>query len=139
MMPRMKRRPPHGGRLISFSILIGLSLVACTTFSQATETPAPPPTIKPLPILAVSRTPRPSATPGTTPTATIPTNTIVERGQVPPGFSLTIFAEVPRPTSLTFGPDGRLYVASTNEIIYALADRDGDHRAEERKSFAWQV
>jgi putative membrane-bound dehydrogenase-like protein len=54
---------------------------------------------------------------------------------LPPGFSLTVYGDMPGPTSLAFGPDGRLYVASTNQVVYALADRDGDRRAEERKVF----
>jgi putative membrane-bound dehydrogenase-like protein len=61
---------------------------------------------------------------------------VVERGELPPGFSLTIFGEVPSPTSLTFGPDDRLYVASANQVVYALADKDGDHRADARVPFA---
>lgn len=61
------------------------------------------------------------------------------RGALPPGFSLTVYGHVNGPTSLAFGPDGRLYVASTNEVVYALADNDGDGRAEERKVFAHDV
>jgi putative membrane-bound dehydrogenase-like protein len=62
--------------------------------------------------------------------------TVVERGQLTEGFSLTVFAEVGYPTSLTFGPDGRLFVASSYyAAVYALADRDGDGRAEESVIF----
>jgi putative membrane-bound dehydrogenase-like protein len=38
---------------------------------------------------------------------------------------------VPAPTSLAFGPDGRLYVASTNSVVYAVADLNGDQRGED--------
>jgi putative membrane-bound dehydrogenase-like protein len=37
---------------------------------------------------------------------------------------------VPAPTSLAFGPDGRLYVASHQHQVYAVSDADGDGRAE---------
>ena len=43
------------------------------------------------------------------------------RIQVPEGFEDSYFAQVPgNPTSITFGPDGRLYVAVQAGIIYAL-------------------
>lgn len=48
---------------------------------------------------------------------------------------MTVYGQVFRPTALTFGPDGRLYVASTNAVVYALADTDGDHRAETTTTF----
>lgn len=129
-------------------LLSGLWLVACAA--------RPDPTLTPPPILtatiAPTRTPRPrlsptptrvnaraSATRQSSPTPTIPTNTIVEYGQLPPGFSLTTYAEVFQPTSLAFGPDGKLYVASTNAVVYAFSDEDGDHRAEARTTFAWDV
>jgi glucose/arabinose dehydrogenase len=47
---------------------------------------------------------------------------VVETGTLAPGFSLTTYAHVPAPTSLAFGPDGRLYVASTNGVVYVIAD-----------------
>ncbi len=44
-----------------------------------------------------------------------------ERVQVPQGFTDTYFAQLPgNPTSITFGPDGRLYVAVQAGTIYAL-------------------
>jgi len=123
---------------------LALALTACTVAT-------PLPTVTPLPTATISlptstltarvtAKPRPvnfTATPA--PSPTIPTNTLVERGELPPGFSLTIYAEAPGPTSLTFGPDGRLYVASTNQVVYALADLDNDRRAEERRVFARDV
>ena len=62
-------------------------------------------------------------------------DTVVERGTAMPGFSVTVYGQVFRPTALTFGPDGRLYVASTNAVVYALADTDGDHRADKTSTF----
>ncbi|MGQ0604379.1 MAG: DUF7133 domain-containing protein [Anaerolineales bacterium] len=106
-------------------------LTPSATLTQPTSTPKPRNT--------ATQTPTPNFTSTPAPSPTIPTNTVVERGKLPPGFSLTVYGEVPGPTSLTFGPDGRLYVASTNQVVYALADHDGDHRAEERIVFAYDV
>jgi len=129
-------------RLVLIPIIA--SLFACA------QPVTPLPTATVAPTLAESATPTstatqtatstviPSATPTLTPTPvpTIPTNTVVEFGSLPPGFSLTKYAEAFRPTSLTFGPDGRLYVASANQVVYAFADTDGDHRAETRVTYA---
>jgi glucose/arabinose dehydrogenase len=49
----------------------------------------------------------------------------VETGTLAPGFSLTTYAHVPAPTSLSFGPDGRLYVASTNGVVYVVGEANG--------------
>ncbi|MBL8094753.1 MAG: PQQ-dependent sugar dehydrogenase [Anaerolineales bacterium] len=69
------------------------------------------------------------------PTPTIPTDTVVERGVALPGFSVTVYGQVFRPTALTFGPDGTLYVASTEAVVYALSDTDGDRRADMNTPF----
>lgn len=129
--------------------LLVLLLAACTPEPTATLTHLPTasstsalyPT--PTPGLPATASPPPArlATPTRTPTPapTLPTNTIVEYGHLPPSFSLTTYAEVFQPTSLTFGPDGVLYVASTNAVVYAFVDKDGDHHAETRTTFAWDV
>ncbi len=55
----------------------------------------------------------------------------------PDGVAVGVWASgLESPTSLTFGPDGRLYVAELTGKIVALADRDDDHMAEERTVFA---
>lgn len=121
-------------------VLVGLLFLAACAVATPSPMPRPTATIvlpTSTPTAQVTATPRPvdfTATPA--PSPTIPTNTLVERGKLPPGFSLTVYAEVPGPTSLTFGPDGRLYVASTNQVVYALADLDNDRRAETRTTFA---
>lgn len=43
------------------------------------------------------------------------------RMRVPPGFAIDYFARVnDAPTSLTFGPDGRLYIAAQSGTIYTI-------------------
>lgn len=109
-------------------VTILVALPACGLREAPSPTPSPEATFTPLP--STTPTALPSATPSPTPVI------VVERGQLPPGFSLTVYAQVTLPTSLSFGPDGRLYVASADQHIYALADRDGDHRAETSGIFA---
>jgi len=110
--------------------------VASPTVAAAATLPGPqtstPPDASPLP-----PTVSPTASPAPTlaPTAT-PFRTTVERGLLAPGFSLTVYAAVPAPTNLAFGPDGRLYVTSTNSAVYAVADRNGDYRGEEVRTYA---
>jgi glucose/arabinose dehydrogenase len=56
---------------------------------------------------------------------------------VPNGVRVTAWAEgLSAPTSLTFGPDGRLYVSELSGNVVALADTDGDGAADSRVVFA---
>ena len=128
-------------RLVLIPVLVSLAACAPALTPLATkagptpESPtAPPPSATPQP----SATAPPAVTPTPTPTLppTVPADTVVEAGLLPPGFSLTRYADVFRPTSLAFGPDGRLYVASANQVVYALSDADGDRRAETRVTYA---
>jgi glucose/arabinose dehydrogenase len=69
-------------------------------------------------------------------TVTVTAQTVVERGHLLPGFSLTLYAEVAGPTSLAFGPDQRLYASTENGLIYAVADLDDDQRGDAIRQFA---
>ncbi len=114
--------------------ILALLLLALAACGSATPFPSPPPVTNTPPAATptASTTARATRTrtPGATATATrspSPTPTprlVVETGNLAPGFSLTTYAEVPAPTSLAFGPDGRLYVASTNGVVYVVAGAD---------------
>ncbi len=55
----------------------------------------------------------------------------------PPGVQVTVWAKgLAAPTSLTFGPDGRLYMAELAGQVLVLADLNGDGSAETRVTFA---
>ena len=50
--------------------------------------------------------------------------------QVPPGFEIAVYADVPRARQLAMGPPGVLFVGSRGDSVYAVVDGDGDGRAE---------
>ena len=58
----------------------------------------------------------------------------LERLTAPPGFAVSVFADnVPNARAMALGAEGTVFVGSRNAgNVYALADRDGDGRAEER-------
>ncbi len=135
------------------ALLLSLALVAAACAPATRVTPRPVDTATPAAMVATTRpsaAPRPSSTrtaaparapsatprPSATPSPTIPTNTVVEVGNLEPGFSLITYGAVPAPSSLTFGPDGRLYVASAQGAVYTLTDTDGDGRAAPARVFA---
>ena len=124
----------------------GTGLVAPALPSAVISSPTPAPSVTARPSVTstlsptppLSHTPTPLASP-TLPLPHTPTPVLtptVERGTLAPGFSLTVYAKVPAPTNLAFGPDGRLYVTSTNGAVYAVADRDGDKRGEDVQPYA---
>jgi glucose/arabinose dehydrogenase len=51
---------------------------------------------------------------------------------LPPGFQIAVYAaEVPNARQMAAGPPGIVFVGSMSKgTVYALVDRDGDHRAE---------
>ncbi|MCU0421102.1 MAG: sorbosone dehydrogenase family protein [Cyclobacteriaceae bacterium] len=51
--------------------------------------------------------------------------------QLPKGFSISVFAEVPNARSLALSPSGTLFVGNKDEDkVYAVKDTDGDHQAD---------
>jgi glucose/arabinose dehydrogenase len=50
----------------------------------------------------------------------------LEGTEIPEGFSLIKFAEIPNPTAFAFDPRGRLYVTSLDGRVYLLHDENQD-------------
>ena len=56
----------------------------------------------------------------------------LQRLRLPQGFRIEVYAyPVPSARSLTLGTGGTVFVGTREDRVYALRDRDGDHRAEE--------
>lgn len=97
------------------------TIVTTPTFTISTETSLPQPT----------------STGTITPAPTIPSSVVeLDGAQLPPGFSLLRFAEVPRPTAFAFDSQGRLFVTSQDEHVYLLNDENKDGRADTISIFA---
>ncbi len=58
--------------------------------------------------------------------------------QLPDGFHIQMYAaDVPGARSMALSPNGTLFVGTRNEgKVYAIVDKDGDHRADEVKTIA---
>ena len=58
--------------------------------------------------------------------------------ELPPGFSIEVYsAEVPNARSLALGPKGVVFVSNrTGDKVYALVDKNGDHRVDAVKVVA---
>ncbi len=89
-----------------------------------TSTPLPSPTLLP--------TETPTSLPLPTPISIIE----LEGATVAPGFSLTLFAEVYRPTALVFDAEGSLFATSADGKVYRIEDADQDRRADAVGAFA---
>lgn len=51
--------------------------------------------------------------------------------RLPPGFGISLYADnVPGARSMVLAPDGTLFVGTRGDKVYALPNRDGDHRAD---------
>lgn len=60
----------------------------------------------------------------------------LDGADLPPGFSLIKFANVPRPTAFAFDDTGRMYVTSQDEHVYLVTDPNHDGRADNISVFA---
>ncbi len=61
--------------------------------------------------------------------AGLPLSTI----KLPPGFSISVFAEVDNARSMVLSPDGTLFIGNRNEDkVYAVKDTNGDNKADKR-------
>lgn len=53
--------------------------------------------------------------------------------KLPPGFVISVFAEVDNARSMALSPNGTLFVGNRNEDkVYAVKDTDGDYKADKR-------
>lgn len=57
----------------------------------------------------------------------------LDKIRLPPGFAITVYADnVPNARGMTLGQNGTLFVGSRSKgEVYAVVDKDGDHRADQ--------
>ncbi len=69
--------------------------------------------------------------------STIPPSTIeLEGTEVPQGFSLIKFADLPQPTAFAFDGQGKMYVTSNDGNVYILRDDNADGRSDSQTVYA---
>lgn len=121
--------PPTGATVAAPTVAV--SATSATTAAVDAPTPTDTPSL-PTATPTATETPLPTATAEPTVTPTVPASAVIEGvgAQLPEGFSLIRFADFTRPTSLTFGPDGRLWAAAADGSIHVLTDSDGDGRSD---------
>jgi glucose/arabinose dehydrogenase len=120
-------------------ILICTVLAACQPLpGMVTVPPATATSTLPPAATETSTLPPPTKeTPSPVATSTIPDSVVELAGaEVSPGFSLIRFADLYRPTGITFVHSGQMYVTSQDGNVYLLNDEDKDGRADSRISFA---
>src|SRR5262245_45564251 len=104
-----------------FTIIALLTLVACQPATIAATPQSPTITFTSLP--TDTQVPQPTVTETLVSTPTIPASTIELNGaEVQPGFSLIKFADLYRPTAITFDAQGRMFVTSQDGNVYILSD-----------------
>ncbi|MCA9946907.1 MAG: PQQ-dependent sugar dehydrogenase, partial [Anaerolineales bacterium] len=106
---------------------VALETAVPPTAQSPTETPTSPPAAS-----ATATTAPTTAEPLPTPVAIIE----LAGATVPPGFSFIKFADLYRPTSLSFDNAGRLYTTSFDGTVHILSDEDGDGRSDNDTVFA---
>src|SRR5436309_2542649 len=99
-------------------------VASATPVTITLPTAVPPASATPVEPTALPPTPLPGATLTPAPTMTLTAQTLVDRAHLLPGFSMSVYAQVAAPTSLAFGPDQRLYAATEDGFVYAIADLD---------------
>lgn len=94
-------------------------------------------TSTPIPNTPIPNTPIPNtATPSPTPIPTTAPLIELPGAIVPRGFSLIKYADLYRPTSLTFDANGRLFATSFDGTVHVFTDLDGDGRSDQDDVFA---
>lgn len=107
-------------RVHRFILLVMTALLGCGTSNHDGKTPA-------------SSNPDGSEQAVTSYAATLPLDQI----KLPPGFKISVFAEVKNARSLAISPSGIIYVGNKDEDkVYAVQDTDGDFKADKRWTIA---
>ena len=61
----------------------------------------------------------------------------LEKINLPPGFSISVYAEVEGARSMVMSPSGMLFVGTQRAgMVYAVKDTDGDHKADKKWTIA---
>jgi glucose/arabinose dehydrogenase len=79
----------------------------------------------------------------------VPLTVASGRLKIAPGFAITVYVKsgISNPTSMAFGPDGKLYICNLNGDIWSVADKNGtadvpqlysDQRFHEPVGLAWR-
>lgn len=102
--------------IIVLAIIIFVGIISCDKTARQTS--------------SVATTAEDNSSPALTDaSAKLPLNTV----KMPPGFSISVFAEVENARSMAMSPNGTLFVGNRSEDkVYAVKDVDGDFKADKR-------